>query len=206
MGGGLGGGSSDAATTLLALNHLWDIHWPRERLATLGLALGADVPVFVHGQNAFAEGVGDVLSAINLPPRWYLVVVPQVSVPTREIFADPALTRDSERTTMATFFAGHKVGSAVVGADADLSNKSGGILLFGRNDLEPVAVRRYAQVGQALAWLNRHAPARMTGSGACVFAEFGSERAALAVAAMLPTEMQGFTARGLAAHPLAEVE
>lgn len=197
MGGGLGGGSSDAATTLVALNVLWGIRWPTARLAELGLTLGADVPVFVQGRNAFAEGVGERLTPVDLPARWYVVLVPQVSVPTGEIFADPALTRDTDQTTMAAFFAGQKVG---VGRQGE-ADKMG---LFGHNDLETVAVRRYPSVGLALDWLNRFAPARMTGTGACVFAEFAAERVARDVLEALPEGMTGFVARGLDVHPLAD--
>jgi 4-diphosphocytidyl-2-C-methyl-D-erythritol kinase len=184
LGGGLGGGSSDAATTLLALNRLWGLDLPRDRLAAIGLGLGADVPVFVRGRNAFAQGVGEVLEPLDLPPAWYLVLEPQVSVPTREIFADPALTRATEKTTIRAFFAGQQ----------------------GRNDLEPVACRRYPIVASHLEWLRQQPEARglvrMSGSGACVFAEFTTERDARAVQARLPRDMRGFVAKGLDRHPL----
>ncbi len=183
MGGGLGGGSSDAATALLALNRLWGLNWPRERLQALGLRLGADVPFFIFGRNAFAEGVGEALQPVNLPPAWYLVVEPPVSVPTAEIFSAPNLTRNTKAIKMADFSAGW-----------------GG--LFGRNDLEPVVCERYPEVARALAWLRQHADARMTGSGACVFAPFAVEQDARTVLAQVPEGMTGWVARGLDEHPL----
>ena len=185
MGGGLGGGSSDAATVLLALNRLWRLEWPRERLQALGLELGADVPFFIHGRNAFVEGVGERLQARNLPPAWYLVVAPPASVPTAEIFAAPDLTRDTKAIKMADFSAGWGAGG-----------------LFGRNDLEAVVCERYPAVARALAWLRQHAEARMTGSGACVFAPFAAEQDARAVLARMPEGMTGWVAQGLDEHPL----
>ncbi|MBI4989498.1 MAG: 4-(cytidine 5'-diphospho)-2-C-methyl-D-erythritol kinase [Rhodocyclales bacterium] len=185
MGGGLGGGSSDAATVLLALNRLWDLNWPRERLQALGLRLGADVPFFIFGRSALAEGVGDVLLPVELPPAWYLVIEPSVSVPTAEIFAAPNLTRDTKAIKMADFSAGWGVGG-----------------LFGHNNLEPVVCGRYPEVARALAWLRQHAEARMTGSGACVFAPFAAEQDARAVLARMPEDMIGWVARGLDEHPL----
>lgn len=183
MGGGLGGGSSDAATALLALNRLWSLNWPRERLQALGLRLGADVPFFIFGRNAFAEGVGETLQPVNLPPAWYLVVEPPVSVPTAEIFSAPNLTRNTKVIKMADFSAGW-----------------GG--LYGQNDLEPVVCERYPEVARALAWLRQHAEARMTGSGACVFAPFAVEQDARTVLAQVPEGMTGWVARGLDEHPL----
>jgi 4-diphosphocytidyl-2-C-methyl-D-erythritol kinase len=184
MGGGLGGGSSDAATTLLALNALWGLGVPRERLAALGLRLGADVPFFLFGRNAFAEGVGEVLAPLDLPPAWYLVITPQVSVPTQEIFSDPGLTRNTKPVKIAVFFAGDGPGF--------------------RNDLEPVAVRKYPAVGRALEWLrSAGAAGRMSGSGASVFAAFSDEAAARRAAEGVPEGMRAFVAKGLDAHPLA---
>lgn len=179
MGGGLGGGSSDAATVLLALNHLWDLGLPRARLQVLGLALGADVPVFVFGQNAFAEGVGEQLVAIDLPEAWYLVLEPPVAVPTADIFRAPELRRDTPPLSAAVWRPG-----------------------LGHNDLEPVAVAKFPVVGEHLAWLARYAPARMSGSGACVFAAFDSAAAAAAALAARPAGMRGWVARGLPEHPL----
>lgn len=186
MGGGLGGGSSDAATVLLALNRLWGLGWPRARLQALGLQLGADVPFFVYGRTAFVEGIGERLQAVDLPSVWYLVVAPAASVPTAEIFAAPNLTRNTKPLKMADFSAGW-----------------GG--LPGRNDLEPVVCERYPAVARALAWLRQHAEARMTGSGACIFAPFSAERDARAVLAQLPEGMSGWVARGLDEHPLREL-
>lgn len=183
MGGGLGGGSSDAATVLLALNRLWGLDWPRERLQALGLRLGADVPFFIYGRSAFVEGVGERFQPVDLTPAWYLVVVPPVSVPTAKIFASPHLTRNTKPIKMVDFSAGW-----------------GG--LFGQNDLEPVVCERYPEVARALAWLRQHAEARMTGSGACVFAPFAVEQDARTVLAQVPEGMTGWVARGLDEHPL----
>jgi 4-diphosphocytidyl-2-C-methyl-D-erythritol kinase len=179
MGGGLGGGSSDAATTLLALNHLWRTGVPRRRLRQIGLALGADVPVFVAGENAFAEGVGEALRPLRLPPAWYVVLEPPVRAPTALIFGDPRLKRDTPPVSPSLWRPG-----------------------FGGNDLQPVAVRRFPEIARHLDWLARFGEARMTGSGACVFAEFAGEEAAREVLARLPDDMRGWTAAGLDAHPL----
>ena len=183
MGGGLGGGSSDAATVLMALDRLWDTGFGPGALAELGASLGADVPFFLHGSPAWAEGVGDRFTPIAIDPAWYLVLVPPAMVPTREIFAAPELTRDTEPLKMEDFSA--RPGSRDF-----------------RNDLEPVVTSRYPVVEEHLQWLRRHAPARMTGSGACVFAAFGSREDAQAVAGKLPASMQGFVAQGLLVHPL----
>lgn len=185
MGGGLGGGSSDAATTLLALNRLWGLGLSRERLMQLGLTLGADVPVFVFGQNAFAEGVGERLQAYELPEAWYVVLSPPVHVPTAQIFTHPELTRNTISITIRAL---------PIGGDV----RAGGFA----NDLQPVACSLYPEIGQHLAWLEQFAPAMMTGSGACVFAEFATEEQASAVLHQLPTDMRGFVARGLQQHPL----
>lgn len=179
LGGGLGGGSSDAATTLLALNRLWNLNLPRAQLQQLGLQLGADVPVFVFGESAFAEGVGELLQPIHLPPAWYVVLTPPVSVPTAEIFAAPELTRNTTSIKIPLLLT------------ADL-----------HNDLQAVVCRRYPKVAEYLDWLGQHGTARMTGSGACVFAEFGSEDEASRVLARKPAGWQGFVARGLDRHPL----
>jgi 4-diphosphocytidyl-2-C-methyl-D-erythritol kinase len=179
LGGGLGGGSSDAATALIALNRLWGLGWARARLQELALQLGADLPVFLFGRSAFAEGVGERLHAVELPPAWYLVLVPPLAVSTAVIFSAPDLTRDSSPIKITRFSAGP-----------------------GRNDLEAVACRRYPAVAEHLAWLRQYAAAAMTGSGACVFAAFESQAAALDVFRRLPQGMQGFVARGLDRHPL----
>ena len=178
MGGGLGGGSSDAATVLLALNHLWQTGLSRKRLQALALPLGADVPVFVYGQSAVAEGVGEELSPLALPPAWYLVLVPPVAVPTAVVFRHPELKRDSEKVKIQGF-----------------SVPRG-------NDLEPVVCREYPEVARHLAWLNQYGEAQMTGSGSCVFAAFADEAAARGALTACPAAMRGFVARGLDVHPL----
>jgi 4-diphosphocytidyl-2-C-methyl-D-erythritol kinase len=178
-GGGLGGGSSDAATVLLVLNRLWDTGLPRSDLLGLGLRLGADVPFFVLGENALGEGIGERLRPLVLPAAWYLVMVPQVSVSTRETFAS-ALTGRSKRLKIPPFFPGQ-----------------------GHNDLEAAVAARYPEVAAQLAWLRQRCPqARMTGAGACVFAEFESRAQAEAVRSELPREMGGFVTQGLERHPL----
>ena len=179
MGGGLGGGSSDAATTLIALNRLWRTGLTRDRLQQLALTLGADVPVFVFGKNAFAEGIGERLQALQLPPAWYLILVSELAVSTAEIFSSAELTRNTNAITIAAFSVGQ-----------------------GRNDLEPVVCRLYPQVARHLEWLRRYGDARMTGSGACVFCAFDSEERARWVLSELPADMRGLVARGLDRHPL----
>lgn len=183
MGGGLGGGSSDAATVLLALNHLWQTGLPRPALEKLGLTLGADVPVFVHGRNTFAEGVGDVFTDVDLPDACYLVLQPPAQVPTAAIFGSPQLQRDTPPISAAEWRPG-----------------------CGHNDLENVACIGFPPVAEHLAWLRQFAPkAMMTGSGACVFAEFAQRRDAESVLGRLPNEMRGWLADGLATHPLAKL-
>jgi len=208
MGGGLGGGSSDAATVLLALNRLWQVDWPRERLMDLGLRLGADVPFFVGGDNAFVEGIGERITPIDLPATYFAVVHPGVSVPTAAIFGAPELTRDSEVLKILDF---SKNGPDVL-LDAPATGGSGRLVL--RNDLEPVAAARFDAVREALDWLSRRVdprsegdwagargPARMSGSGACVFRAFDSADHAAACIAALPIRWNGWSARSLAAHP-----
>lgn len=184
MGGGLGGGSSDAASVLLGLNRLWDLRLTRQQLQQFGLRLGADVPLFVFGQSAFAEGIGEALQAISLPPAWYVVLVPPVSVSTQAIFSHPGLTRDSKIIKMADF--------------SEAENSEAGL----RNDLQALVCREHPAVAKHIAWLSQYGKARMTGSGACVFAAFDTEQAAHAVMAQLPGDMRGFMARGLDRHPL----
>lgn len=190
MGGGLGGGSSDAATVLLALNSLWRLGGSHQELLSLALPLGADVPVFVYGQSAFAEGVGDALASVALPPAWYLIVHPGVSVPTAGIFTAPDLSRDTPPIAASAW------------ADA---LKQG----VGANDLEAVAVARYSEVGHALDWLRAQPEAagraRMTGSGACVFAVFDDEAMARAVHARVPLHWAAWVAPGLDRHPLGDL-
>jgi 4-diphosphocytidyl-2-C-methyl-D-erythritol kinase len=180
VGGGLGGGSSDAATTLLALNRMWQIGCSSEQIAAIGAKLGADVPVFVHGRSAWAEGVGDRLTTVEIPgDSWFVVIFPGVSVPTAAVFQAPELTRNSPATTMRGFL------------------ESGG-----RNDCEPVVRARFPAVGEALDWLARHAPSRLTGTGSCVFAKFSRAADAERVAARVPDEWRAWVARGLAESPL----
>jgi 4-diphosphocytidyl-2-C-methyl-D-erythritol kinase len=187
-GSGMGGGSSDAATALIALNRLWGLGLARSELAAIALPLGADVPFFLHGGNAFAEGVGEELRAVATAPAWYAVIWPQVHVSTREIFSDPGLTRNTKPTKIADF-----------SAAAGLLPQT----LFGANDLEPVARRRFPEIEQALAHLRRHGPARMTGSGSAVFAPMASSDAAQGAVAGGTTRWQRWAVRGLSEHPLA---
>ena len=181
-GGGLGGGSSDAATTLVALNHLWQLDYTVERLAELGIGLGADVPVFVRGTAAWAEGIGEQLTPMpSLDEPWYVVVNPQVSVSTAAVFSDPGLTRNGPSLKIPAFVSG-----------------------TGVNHLEPVVVKRYPEVGKALDWLSKRQPARMTGSGGCVFARCADRPQAEAILAELPAPWTGFVAQGRNRSPLQE--
>ncbi|MCH2340731.1 4-(cytidine 5'-diphospho)-2-C-methyl-D-erythritol kinase [Pseudomonas sp. NPDC047963] len=173
MGGGIGGGSSDAATTLLGLDYLWHTRLGVDRLAAIALTLGADVPVFVRGRAAFAEGVGERLQPVELSEPWYLVVAPQVSVSTAEIFSDPELTRNTPAITVRSLLAGG-----------------------GHNDCQPVVERRYPEVRNALSLLNKFVPARMTGTGACVFGSFPNKGEADKVCRQLPADLPAFTAQG----------
>jgi 4-diphosphocytidyl-2-C-methyl-D-erythritol kinase len=173
MGGGLGGGSSDAATVLVALNRLWGVNLPVSQLAQLGLQLGADVPVFVHGHAAWAEGVGEILEPVELPEPWYLVIIPPVEVSTAKIFSDPQLTRDCQAIKIRAFLAGD-----------------------GENVCQPVASRHYPEIAQALAWLGNFAQAKMTGTGSCIFAAFDTRSQAEALYQQLPVDWRGFVAKG----------
>ena len=243
LGGGLGGGSSDAATTLLALNRLWQLGLSRQHLMQIGLSLGADVPVFIFGENAFAEGVGEQLQAYPLPDTWYVVLFPPVHVATAQIFAHPELTRDTislriRALPMAQLFQSQFEGETrrrqandeenVVSVDANLASevkpaKGGGnysasstarseregqhsvtdeVGLELHNDLQSVVCGLYPEVARHLSWLNQFAEARMTGSGACVFAGFASAEQAQAVLGQLPPDMRGIVAHGLQRHPL----
>lgn len=179
LGGGLGGGSSNAATVLHGLNHLWGCGWDDTALAELGLRLGADVPVFVHGHAAWAEGVGEILTPVTLPPQWYVVLHPRVHVPTAALFADPDLTRDCIPITLAAFRAGQ-----------------------GSNVFEPVVARRYSEVAQALQWLSQYAPARLTGSGSCLFAAAADQASATRIVAQVPAGWFGFAAQSATISPL----
>lgn len=179
MGGGLGGGSSDAATTLVGLDHLWQTALGEERLAELGLQLGADVPVFVRGRAAWAEGVGERLTPVEVDEPWYLVVVPACHVSTVEIFSDERLTRDTTPITLAAF------------------REHGG-----RNDCLPVVTARYPEIRNTLILLNKFCEAKMTGTGSCLFGAFPNEREADKVRARLPATLQAFVAKGCNVSPL----
>lgn len=173
MGGGIGGGSSDAATTLLALAHLWQLDWDEDRLAALGLSLGADVPVFVRGHAAFAQGVGEQLTPVDPEEPWYVVLVPQVSVSTVEIFSHPQLTRDSLPLKMRPVPEGNS-----------------------RNDCQPVVEQSYPEVRNALNSLGKFTEARLTGTGSCVFGAFPNKAEADKVLALLSATQTGFVAKG----------
>ncbi|GAA5786649.1 4-(cytidine 5'-diphospho)-2-C-methyl-D-erythritol kinase [Chitiniphilus shinanonensis] len=179
MGGGLGGGSSDAATVLLALNRLWGLDLSRRRLMALGLRLGADVPFFVFGRNAFVEGIGEIMTPVTTPEGWYVVLHPGVHVPTPAIFGAADLVRDTPP------IAPHDIDYAAT-----------------RNDMEPVACRLFPEVAAARDWLSQFAPARMTGSGACVFAFSASQTESACVLSRLPDATAGFRAATIAQHPL----
>jgi 4-diphosphocytidyl-2-C-methyl-D-erythritol kinase len=179
--GGLGGGSSDAATTLVALNEIWGLRMAPSILVELGLGLGADIPFFIHGQTAWGEGVGERLTPLELPPKHYAIVFPGVGISTAEIFQAPELTRKTPETTIRGFL------------------KAGG-----RNDCEPVVAGRSPEVRRALDWLGRRGSARMTGTGSCVFAAFDDRGSAQAALADLPKGWRGFVARGLDRSPLQE--
>ena len=180
VGSGLGGGSSDAATTLLALNRLWRLELDTKTLNKLGLSIGADVPAFIGGRSAYAEGTGERLSPLNLPGRWYCVLVPPVRVLTARIFNDPELTRDTPRRTIPGLLTGEV-----------------------RNDLEPVTCRQYPIVGRCLQWLRGFGDARMTGSGSGLFVEVPDRDRGLEILAQAPSGCGGFVARGINRHPLA---
>ncbi len=179
MGGGLGGGSSNAATVLVALNHLWQCHLSEDELATIGLTLGADVPVFVRGRAAFAEGVGEVLTPVDVEEKWYLVAHPGVSIPTPVIFGDPELPRNTPVRSIDTLL------------NCEFAN-----------DCEVIARKRFREVDDVLSWLLEYAPSRLTGTGACVFAEFDTELAARQVLEQAPEWLQGFVAKGVNLSPL----
>ncbi|RDV27576.1 4-(cytidine 5'-diphospho)-2-C-methyl-D-erythritol kinase [Alteromonas aestuariivivens] len=179
MGGGIGGGSSNAATTLVALNHLWQCNLSEEVLAALGLSLGADVPIFVHGKTAFAGGVGEHIDATELPEQWYLVVNPGVHISTAEIFGAPELPRSTPPMNWQDYCFEQT-----------------------RNDCQQIACKRYPEVAKLLQWLLHYAPSRMTGTGACVFATFADQKLALEVQAKLPCNWSSFVAKGVNLSPL----
>ena len=179
IGGGLGGGSSDAATTLTALNYLWGTGLSTGQLAGIGLTLGADVPVFIHGFAAWAEGVGERLEPVELPENWYLLIYPNCHVATAEIFNAPGLTRDTPAITMRDFLEGNC-----------------------RNDCEPVVRKIYPEVSAALDWLNERAEAKLSGTGASIFSAFEEKDEARGILAELPKKWRGFIARGCNRSPL----
>lgn len=182
MGGGLGGGSSDAATTLIILNRLWGLNWSKDCLMELGLKLGADIPVFIYGNNAFAEGIGEKLSIVNLPDAWYLVLMPPVHVSTAQVFASNELTRNTIPITIPPFS-----------------------IYDGHNDLEPVVCRMCSDVAKCIDWLKQldnTTLVAMTGSGSSVFAEFETEAQAQEAYLCLPDEINAVVAKGLTKHPL----
>lgn len=178
-GGGIGGGSSDAATTLVGLNQLWGTGLSLAELASLGVQLGADVPVFIHGRSAWAEGIGERLAPLELPARWYVVLAPNCAVSTAEVFSHKDLTRNSIAIKVRAFF------------------EEGG-----RNDCQPLVEKLYPEVKEAVDWLSRFGLARLTGTGACVFAAFSSEQAAQEVFAQRPQLFKGFVAKGVNESPL----
>ncbi len=182
IGGGIGGGSSDAATVLRGLNKLWKCGLTVSQLAELGLQLGADVPLFVEGYSAWAEGVGEALTPLSLDQKWYLVIHPNVFVSTAEIFADKALTRDSETITIARFLE---------------SNKNDLVNVF-----EGVVKNKYPEIADAISWLSQFSTARLTGTGSCIFATFDEKKLAQQVLIKLPKQWQGFVAKGVNKSPL----
>ena len=189
MGGGLGGGSSDAATTLMALNHLWQAGLSKEELMALGLPLGADIPFFIFGETAFAEGVGEALQPVRAPECWYVVIEPGVSVPTAAIFCSERLTRDTPPVIITDF-------SSHLENQTDLTG-------YGRNDLQQVATSLFPPVAEAITWLSAHGDARMTGSGACVFCAVSGEVEADAVLSKVPAKWKSWKAQALNKHPIA---
>ena len=178
LGGGLGGGSSDAATTLIGLNQLWQLNSSHEQLAAIGLELGADVPIFIHGRTAWAEGIGEILTPVDIPECWYLVLAPNAEVSTPRIFSHQQLTRDARAITIRAFL------------------EQGG-----RNVCQPIAEKLYPEVKTARKWLEQYANVRMTGTGACLFASFGNEEQARQVLADVPQRWQAFVARGVNHSP-----
>jgi len=188
MGGGLGGGSSDAATALMAANHLWQAGLTDAELIALGLPLGADIPFFLFGETAFAEGVGEALQAVPGPDCWYVVIEPGVSVPTVAIFTAPDLTRNTKAITISDFSRRHVESNDLIG--------------FGKNDLQDVAARLFPPVAEAIEWLGGYGAARMTGSGSCVFCAFSTEQEAERVLKHVPARWRAWKAKALQRHPM----
>jgi len=191
MGGGLGGGSSDAATTLMALNHLWQAGLTKEELMALGLPLGADIPFFIFGETAFAEGVGEALQPVKAPDCWYVVIEPGVAVPTAAIFCSEQLTRDTPAVIITDFSSYHE-------NQTDLKG-------YGKNDLQQVATSLFPPVAEAIEWLSAHGDARMTGSGACVFCAVATQADADAVLQQVPARWKAWKAKALTRHPLTQM-
>jgi 4-diphosphocytidyl-2-C-methyl-D-erythritol kinase len=188
MGGGLGGGSSDAATTLMALNHLWQAGLDKRELMALGLPLGADIPFFIFGETAFAEGVGEALQPVAAPECWYVVIEPGVAVPTPAIFSSERLTRNTSPVIITDF-------SSYLENQTDLKG-------YGKNDLQQVAMELFPPVAEAIEWLGAYGDARMTGSGACVFCAVATQADADAVLQQVPAKWRGWKARALKTHPI----
>jgi len=188
MGGGLGGGSSDAATALMAANHLWQAGLTDAELIALGLPLGADIPFFLFGETAFAEGVGEALQAVPGPDCWYVVIEPGVAVPTVAIFTAPDLTRDTKAITISDFSRRHVESHDLIG--------------FGKNDLQDVAARLFPPVAEAIEWLGGYGAARMTGSGSCVFCAFSTEQEAERVLKQVPGRWRAWKVKALQRHPM----
>ena len=186
MGGGLGGGSSNAATVLVALNKMWHCKLSNDELAKLGLTLGADIPIFIHGFSAFAQGIGEKLTAIEPPESWYLISKPQCSISTADVFSAEHLPRNSPKLSTDSL---HNA--------SFLSNKF-------YNDCQTVVIKQYPEVANLLAWLLEYAPSRMTGTGACIFSTFASQTEALAIQAKLPVGTRSFVAKGVNISPLAD--
>jgi len=186
MGGGLGGGSSDAATTLMALNHLWQGGLSRAELMALGMQLGADVPFFIFGGNAFAEGIGEALTPVATPDCWFVVIEPGVSVPTAAIFQSSELTRNTKPVKISDFSATE--------------------VKFWKNDLQEVASKQFPPIAEAIEWLSAYGDARMTGSGACVFCPVADEVRADEALNAMPACWKAWKAKALARHPLATLQ
>ena len=191
LGGGLGGGSSDAATTLMALNHLWQAGLSKEELMALGLPLGADIPFFIFGETAFAEGVGEALQPVKAPDCWYVVIEPGVAVGTAAIFCSEHLTRNTPPVIITDFSSYHE-------NQTDLKG-------YGRNDLQQVATSLFTPVAEAIEWLSAHGDARMTGSGACVFCAVATQAEADAVLQQVPAKWKAWKAKALIRHPLTKM-
>jgi len=191
MGGGLGGGSSDAATVLLALNRLWQLNLSREELLQIGLQLGADVPFFIFGNNAWADGIGEQLKPVTLKDAYYVVLNPKVNVSTAQIFANKQLTRNAIPKTMSDF-------------SGNTNSLSGNIALEFQNQLEKIVCNDYPAVLACLQWLRQFGDARMSGSGACVFLEVANKEVANEICNQKPIDIEGFVAKGLNQHPMFE--